>query len=239
MSGHGWVNPNPDGAKARCGGPALCGQCAQEQAQKDGLTEQRKQTCPRRVSDIGPWERAEGLDEWREDRGLAGQNRVGLSCSFCGSLHPDRFMELVREGWVVGPTDKSYKAYLGRPRTVEEIAGRKAQWMSADAVARAIRDLGAKDGKTEEQVTADLEEEWNTRHLPAFRDGCGQEAKFYYQHLSDAQRAEFIELYNEHRMTISYPGYLYTLPFFARAARDLGVTIGPPTCCQLRPVMTW
>lgn len=29
--GHGHVNPRPDGLKARCGGPALCGQCRLEQ----------------------------------------------------------------------------------------------------------------------------------------------------------------------------------------------------------------
>jgi len=30
MSGHGHVTPNPDGSKARCGGPAICSQCAKE-----------------------------------------------------------------------------------------------------------------------------------------------------------------------------------------------------------------
>lgn len=28
--GHGWVTPNPDGSKARCGGPTLCSVCQQE-----------------------------------------------------------------------------------------------------------------------------------------------------------------------------------------------------------------
>jgi hypothetical protein len=32
--GHGWVHPRPDGAKARCGGPGLCGDCAREAAGK-------------------------------------------------------------------------------------------------------------------------------------------------------------------------------------------------------------
>jgi hypothetical protein len=32
VTGHGHVTPNPDGVKARCGGPALCGVCAKEQA---------------------------------------------------------------------------------------------------------------------------------------------------------------------------------------------------------------
>ncbi|MGH3203865.1 MAG: hypothetical protein ACRDP5_17700 [Streptosporangiaceae bacterium] len=32
MSGHGHVTPNPDGTKARCGGPGLCSECSQEAA---------------------------------------------------------------------------------------------------------------------------------------------------------------------------------------------------------------
>lgn len=32
MIGHGWVTPNPDGSRARCGGPAICGACAREKA---------------------------------------------------------------------------------------------------------------------------------------------------------------------------------------------------------------
>lgn len=32
MAGHGWVRPNPDGLKARCGGPSICPVCRREQA---------------------------------------------------------------------------------------------------------------------------------------------------------------------------------------------------------------
>jgi hypothetical protein len=32
-TGHGHVTPRPDGAKARCGGPALCHECARELAE--------------------------------------------------------------------------------------------------------------------------------------------------------------------------------------------------------------
>jgi Family of unknown function (DUF6085) len=32
MTGHGHVIPNPDGSKARCGGPVLCSVCARELA---------------------------------------------------------------------------------------------------------------------------------------------------------------------------------------------------------------
>jgi hypothetical protein len=32
VSGHGYVRPRLDGAKARCGGPGICSQCSREQA---------------------------------------------------------------------------------------------------------------------------------------------------------------------------------------------------------------
>jgi hypothetical protein len=32
MSGHGHVIPNPDGSKARCGGPGICAVCSKEAA---------------------------------------------------------------------------------------------------------------------------------------------------------------------------------------------------------------
>ncbi len=172
------------------------------------------QTCPRRLSDFGPWERAEGLDTWTTGHGLVGQDNVGPSCSFCGSLHPDRFMELIRDGWVVGPTDKNYKAYLASPLTDEEKAAKRDRWMASDAVARAIRELGERDGKTPEQVQADLDAEWE-RQAPGRLHGS-QSAKFYYQHLSDDQQTEFVDLVNSGAMNIGYPGYLYVLPFFAK-----------------------
>lgn len=41
--GHGWVIKNPDGAVARCGGPAICSTCMREkaalEAQQKGSTE--------------------------------------------------------------------------------------------------------------------------------------------------------------------------------------------------------
>ncbi len=48
-SRHGWVNPLPSGAKARCGGPPLCKQCAQE------LTEKRREALLEIIED---WRRA-------------------------------------------------------------------------------------------------------------------------------------------------------------------------------------
>jgi ferredoxin len=42
-TGHGHVRPRPDGLKARCGGPAICGACAREVAQQEAMAEFRKQ----------------------------------------------------------------------------------------------------------------------------------------------------------------------------------------------------
>ena len=172
------------------------------------------QTCPRRMAII-PSEGMAGPDEWRADRaGLIGQGGVGLSCSYCGSLHPDRFMELVRQGWIVGPTDKSYKAYLGRPVTDEDRARRKEAWHSdPQGIVATVRAMGEKDGKTPEQIEADIAELWQ-RQDQATGDSCGQEAKFYYQHLSDDQKREFVDLLNSKQMRVGMPGYFYSAPFF-------------------------
>lgn len=72
-----------------------------------------KQTCPRRIREIGPWEHKEGLDRWNK----TGADRT---CSFCGSLHPEDF-EHVLERVIADPScridhsDKSYKIYIHRP----------------------------------------------------------------------------------------------------------------------------
>lgn len=118
------------------------------------------QTCPRRMHDFGPWERAENLDTWDEHPGLGMSGSTYRGCSFCGSLHPNDFMAAIKAGDIVGPTDKSYKAYI--------------------------------------------------KHA----DQPSDYAKFYYQHLSNEQCNEFIELYNARQMAIGYPGHFYTMPYF-------------------------
>lgn len=51
MSGHGWVKPLPGGAKARCGGPAICSECALEarQAGVDPLARVYEEALAKRV----------------------------------------------------------------------------------------------------------------------------------------------------------------------------------------------
>lgn len=173
------------------------------------------QTCPRRMAEYGPWEHAEGLDSWTTGHGVVGQDAAGLSCSFCGSLDPDRFMELVREGWVVGPTDKNYKAYLHRPLSGEEKAERKATWLR-NFSPEELRATAESRSENPEQVRAELESYYDAQVAPA--EASSTEAKFYYQHLSAEQQAEFIELYNARGMSVGYPGRLYVLPFFTTSS---------------------
>jgi hypothetical protein len=98
------------------------------------------QTCPRRIGGFGPWPHEERLDRWERNRWKATkedadaeiaefkrrnpQGAMGdpqwygppeqqpRTCSFCGGIHPDDAIELIRLGWEVESTDKGYKHYL-------------------------------------------------------------------------------------------------------------------------------
>lgn len=60
------------------------------------MSDIEKFSCPRRLL-------PDTVDTWRN----------GSSCSFCGSLHPDVFMERALAGTItLGPTDKAYKVYV-------------------------------------------------------------------------------------------------------------------------------
>lgn len=48
-------------------------------------------------------------DSYREREGH-------MVCSYCGSLHEDDFWQCVDAGEELGPTDKSYKVYVGRSK---------------------------------------------------------------------------------------------------------------------------
>lgn len=76
------------------------------------------QRCPRRDEMFqrgGPAD--ETPDRWEYGHGLATGDHEGiLTCSYCGSAHPDAFVTKLRdEGWEWHGTDKNYKAYLHRP----------------------------------------------------------------------------------------------------------------------------
>lgn len=110
-------------------------------------------TCPRRIED--------GMDLDSSPLRMSGTNldtwRESNTCSYCGSMSGEDFMNAVKDNADITPTDKNYKAYV----TYKENRG-----------------------------------------------------KFYFQHLSNDQRIEFIKLLNDKKVNIGYPGYFYNLPFF-------------------------
>jgi hypothetical protein len=78
-----------------------------------GTSEITHMTCRSRMEQQGPWEYREGLDKWEYSP------NGDRTCSFCGSLHPEDFMDLVRKAAAgepieVEPSDKTYKIYVGR-----------------------------------------------------------------------------------------------------------------------------
>jgi hypothetical protein len=67
--------------------------------------------CPRRDDMFQPQGEGATPDQWHITHDY--RDTILKTCSFCGSLHPDDFMDRVRSGVEVGPTDKNYKAYIG------------------------------------------------------------------------------------------------------------------------------
>lgn len=150
----------------------------------------------------------------RRDEGAAGQIFTGPdtwrpngTCSFCGSMNPDTLMELLESGGAeLGPTDKSYKVYVSR---LNPIAGQIIRIGSDSGPAFDRAGMPSRSDLTPEEIKA------NHYH----RDITGPAApmtheKFYFRHLSDDQRKRFVELLNEKRLKIGYPGHFYALPFF-------------------------
>lgn len=111
------------------------------------------------------------------------------SCSWCGSLHPDILMARLRAGDVsINPTDKSYKIYVLNK--------------GGEQFKQAYRECPADSGCVDH------------KHCTHWVERSVDQTKFYFQHLSQEQREEFIQLYNDGKIQMGYPGYFYTLPFF-------------------------
>lgn len=68
--------------------------------------------CPRRVEIGNDAFNYPIVDSWRDARPVQGMNGGVRTCSYCGSMHNDAFMEFVRSGGLIIPTDKSYKVYV-------------------------------------------------------------------------------------------------------------------------------
>lgn len=113
------------------------------------------------------------------------------TCSFCGSLNPDALIERLEAGNVeLGPTDKNYKVY------VHNAGGEVFKQTYRDCHTQGVKDCPGPKECTH----------WVTRPMEV--------TKFYFQHFSEEQRHRFIELLNEKKVKIGYPGRFYVLPFF-------------------------
>lgn len=171
-----------------------------------------KFTCPRRTDGVTD------RDRWETGHGLISQH-AELSCSYCGSLQPARFMELVAEGWPVTPTDKGYKAYIGRPLTEAEKDDRRRQWRRdwRSAAFTACRE-DPEYKPTPAEVEAMLDKLWEHHGKLQILSPTATDYKFYFPHLSNDQRHEFVERYNSGEMAVGYPGFFYVAPYFTVAA---------------------
>lgn len=110
------------------------------------------------------------------------------SCSYCGSLHPDIFMSRLKASDVIlVPTDKNYKAYLRNDG-------------GEPFLQRYRTDNLPFEGLDSPNHT------WVTRSM--------EETKFYFQHLSEEQHIEFVQLMNAGTIKFAIPGHFYVLPFF-------------------------
>ncbi|ACU71938.1 hypothetical protein Caci_3029 [Catenulispora acidiphila DSM 44928] len=161
--------------------------------------------CPRRAESV---HQSAGPDTWTDYPSIT--NGIGPCCSYCGSLDPDVFLAKVREGWIVEPTDKPTKAYLDALYTPEEIERIKA----GSITWQAVRQLKLDEGGSEDEATAAANAHWGQYEAPIMTGRTV--AKLYYQHLTPAQRDEFLKLHNGGAMRISWPGRFYVRPYFSR-----------------------
>lgn len=163
----------------------------------------RSQICPRRILEFGPWGHEATLtDSWRNGGPSFANAAMFPTCSHCGSLHPDVFMDRVREGWIVGGTDKSYKWYLDRPYSAEEVEHIKAGHPAVQAI-------------RESHGNAAAEEYWQSNLADGAYAGTAV-AKFYTAHLSRAQCEEFLAMWEARALRHT----MYRQPWFPAMAQD-------------------
>jgi len=136
------------------------------------------------------------------------------TCSWCGSISPANFFEAIEAGCEIAPTDKNYKAYV---RLANPDVGKIVETGSESGPAFDIDGRPTRDDLTDQEKAEGRYR--RTFHSPAEPH---IRAKFYFQHLSKADRARFIELHNADKMTLAFPGHFYARPFFCRAVPPEG-----------------
>lgn len=145
------------------------------------------------------------------------------TCSYCGSLSPDRFMREVEAGTCrLGTTDKNYKVYVylaeDQPDKLRCIGSSNAKEQPGPDWKRP-RDLTSLELQAEYLSARD--NDW----VLIKPRGPVRHAKFYFQHLSLEQQKRFIELMNAKTLNFSGGYGFYRLPFFA--ARKSAAALPP------------
>ena len=173
-----------------------------------------KHRCQRRDEMFGSGDRFPGPDTWRDDD----------TCSYCGSLNPDVFMAHLEAGDIeVGTTDKNYKVYVhGLPNpNAGNLCIRSSVSGGKDTDEIPHGYVRPKDITDPEQLR--VFNEWQKSNggecLRAVRftpDVPERFAKFYFQHLNEAQMTRFIELFNEKKLKYGRGFGFYVLPYFMR-----------------------
>lgn len=142
------------------------------------------------------------------------------SCSYCGGMHQDDFMELVRtRAGTIVPTDKSYKAYL---RYAEAEPHKK--FISGTTSTKGDTPPGPNWVRATEELldSCDSHSSYtNPGDWVLVRErGPTREDKFYFQHLTKAQQTELIDLVNNRSIQFAHPGFFYTTPYFATPVKE-------------------
>lgn len=158
--------------------------------------------CPRKAEATMGVQR-EHKTHWRPDG----------TCSYCGSISPDMLFAAIEAGAQLGPTDKSYKVYVDLPHPD---AGKPCVLGSAN-----FEQKGEGWVEITPENRADLPlDDYQRKN---YRDGTWvhvttrgpiNHAKFYFQHLSEAEMQRFVDLFNARKLNIGFPGHFYVEPFF-------------------------
>jgi hypothetical protein len=170
----------------------------------------------------GPFRNAgQNLDTYEPNHGLIGQPR---GCSYCGSMHPDDFMEAVRNGLEIGPTDKSYKVYVkgipreGDPNEPRVVSHAKHQFSGS----RSWKELSRAEKKAAKAYRLMPGSDPKAEFWQFMPWGETVEGKFYTAHLSPEQGDEFRALYGEGKVVVGYPYRFYNGVYIPTTARGEG-----------------
>lgn len=161
-----------------------------------------KKPCPRMIEDGRLTPRVVLTNKPEDDR-----------CDYCGSIDGDHFMARLEAGDVtLDPTDKNYKVYVkGDPGTAK------------------FRMAYRTDKRLDQLKPGDVVPDPNDQSLWTWAVREDQEGKFYFQHLTEAQMKRFVELLNEGKLRLGYPGRFYCRPFFIQYKEPAPAAAPAPT----------